>query len=109
MDYYSPFMKKASISILKAHLSRYVDAVKSGEDVIVTERGRPVARLSALDPRREPEGRAALLVREGRMRPPSRTGTALELLARSAGEKPSVTDPEGRTLAALLDERAEGR
>lgn len=102
-------MKKASISILKAHLSRYVDAVKSGEDVIVTERGRPVARLSALDPAREPEGRAALLVREGRLRPPSRPGAVAELLARAAGPRPDVADPEGRTLAALLDERAEER
>jgi prevent-host-death family protein len=32
-------MMKASISILKARLSRYVDAVESGEDVIVTELG----------------------------------------------------------------------
>jgi len=102
-------MKKASISILKAHLSRYVDAVKSGEDVIVTERGRPVARLTALDPAREPEGRAALLVREGRLRPPSRPGAVAEILARTAGMTPGVADPEGRSLAALLDERVEGR
>lgn len=102
-------MKKASISILKAHLSRYVDAVKSGEDVIVTERGRPVARISALDPAREPEGRAALLVREGRLRPPSRPGAAAELLARAGARRLDMADPEGRTLAALLDERAEGR
>jgi prevent-host-death family protein len=102
-------MKKASISILKAHLSRYVDAVKSGEEVIVTERGRPVARLTPLDNAREPEGRAALLVREGRMRPPTRPGAAAELLARGAGPRPDMADLEGLTLAALLDERAEGR
>jgi len=102
-------MKKASISILKAHLSRYVDAVKSGEDIIVTERGRPVARLSALDPSREPEGRAALLVREGRMRPPSRPGAAAELLSRAENARPGLADPTGRSLAALLEERAKGR
>lgn len=102
-------MKKASISILKAHLSRYLDAVKSGEEVIVTERGRPVARLSGLDPAREPEGRVALLIREGRMRPPTRPGAAGELLAHAAGPAPLVVDPTGRSLAALLEERAEGR
>ncbi|NJD19072.1 MAG: type II toxin-antitoxin system prevent-host-death family antitoxin [Gemmatimonadetes bacterium] len=102
-------MKKASISILKAHLSRYVDAVKSGEDVIVTERGRPVARLSALDPAREPEGRAALLVREGRMRPPAHQGAVAEVLARAARARPDLADPEGRSLAALLEDRAKGR
>jgi prevent-host-death family protein len=99
-------MKKASISILKAHLSRYVDAVKSGEEIIVTERGRPVARLSALDLDHTPEGRVAQLVREGRMRAPQ---------AGPAGSpepglrRPGRPDPEGRSLAYLLDERAEGR
>lgn len=94
-------MKKASISILKAHLSRYVDAVKSGEEIIVTERGRPVARLSGLDPSAHPEGRTALLVREGRMRGPG------------GGAPPpdggGPRDPDGRSLAFLLEERAEGR
>jgi prevent-host-death family protein len=68
-DLYSPIMKKASITILKAQLSRYLDVVKSGEEVIVTERGRPVARLSAVDPVGVPAGRVSALVREGRMRP----------------------------------------
>ncbi|MBI2467866.1 MAG: type II toxin-antitoxin system prevent-host-death family antitoxin, partial [Candidatus Rokubacteria bacterium] len=30
---------------LKAHLSRYLDQVKSGQEVVITERGRPVAKL----------------------------------------------------------------
>ena len=102
-------MKKASISILKAHLSRYVDAVKSGEEVIVTERGRPVARLSGLDTAREPTGRAALLIREGRMRPPTRPGATSEILSRAALVQPPFADPTGRSLAALVEERAEGR
>jgi len=102
-------MKKASISILKAHLSRYVDAVKSGEEVIVTERGRPVARLSGLDPARDPSGRVALLIREGRVRPPTHPGAAAELLARAGASARPVADPTGRSLAALLEERAEGR
>lgn len=97
-------MKKAPISILKAHLSRYVDAVKSGEEIIVTERGRPVARLSPLDPAMEPQGRIAQLVREGRMRAP---------LARNGDDEPppapAARDPEGRSLAAVLAERDEGR
>lgn len=35
---------------LKNQLSRYLDRVQAGEDIIVTDRGRPVARLSSLDP-----------------------------------------------------------
>jgi prevent-host-death family protein len=102
-------MKKASISILKAHLSRYVDAVKSGEEVIVTERGRPVARLGPLGEAQAPHGRVAQLVREGRMRPPMRPGAVLELLARADEAPGAPADPDGRSLAALLEERAEGR
>jgi len=83
--------------------------VKSGEEIIVTERGRPVARLTGLDPAREPDGRVALLIREGRLRPPSHPGAVAELLARAVGEARPMAYPAGRSLAALLEERAEGR
>jgi len=33
------------------HLSRYIDIVESGNEIIITRRGKPVARLSAV---REP-------------------------------------------------------
>jgi prevent-host-death family protein len=93
---------KASVSILKARLSQYLAAVKAGEEVIVTERGRPVARLTAIGADGAPQGRLAKLVREGRVRPP--TG------APPSGEPSDVPppDPEGRSLRSLLDERAEG-
>jgi prevent-host-death family protein len=95
-------MKKASITILKAQLSRYLDVVKSGEEVIVTERGRPVARLSAVDPVGVPAGRVSALVREGRMRPPTAAVSG-------GGTKAVAEDPSGRSLALLLSERREGR
>jgi len=95
-------MKKASISILKARLSQYLAAVKAGEEVIVTERGRPVARLTAIGVDGVPEGRLTKLIREGRVRPPGPAAAASE------GDKPPV-DPKGRSLRALLDERAESR
>jgi prevent-host-death family protein len=54
---------------LKNNLSRYLDRVREGEDVIVTERGKPVARLSALD---HPTDRLAALIASGAARPPKR-------------------------------------
>lgn len=102
-------MKKASISTLKAQLSRYVDAVKSGEEVIVTERGRPVARLGPLGETQAPQGRVAQLVREGRLRMPTRPGAVHGLLAQMERAEPALADPEGRSLAALLEDRDEGR
>lgn len=34
---------------LRDHLSRWLEQVKAGEEVIVTERGKPVARLQRVD------------------------------------------------------------
>lgn len=95
--------QKAPISILKAHLSRYLDVVKSGEEVIVTDRGRPVARLSPVDAVTEPDGRMAQLAREGRIRVPERS------LPPEFLDAPRSADPEGESLEALLDERRQGR
>ena len=38
-----------AISELRANLRAWVDHARSGEDVVVTERGIPVARLVAVD------------------------------------------------------------
>jgi len=37
--------KTAAVAELKAQLSRYLSRVKAGEEILVTERGTPVARL----------------------------------------------------------------
>lgn len=52
---------------LKNNLSAYLDRVQHGEEIIVTERGRPIARLSALD---HPSDRLAALIASGAVRPP---------------------------------------
>lgn len=95
-------MKKTSISILKARLSQYLDAVKSGEEVIVTDRGRPVARLTGLEGEGTRTGRVERLVREGRLRTPTHPFPAEERRTRCP------KDPAGRSLALILEERAEG-
>jgi len=41
-------MKTVPIAGLRASLSRYLAAVKAGEEVLVTERGRPIARISRI-------------------------------------------------------------
>ena len=53
---------------LKNHLSRYLDRVKRGEQIIVTEHGKPIARLTAVD---ESTDRLAALVASGAVRPPT--------------------------------------
>ena len=91
------------IATLKARLSEYLDAVKAGEEILVTDRGRPVARLTPIGGRDRAETRTAELVRTGTVRPPSAP------LGKNFWRLPRPKDPEGRVLAALLDERAESR
>ena len=51
---------------LKNQLSRYLDRVKAGEDITVTEHGRPIARLTAVSPDVD---RRAELIEAGIVRP----------------------------------------
>ena len=59
---------EVGIRDLKNGLSKYIDRVKAGEELIVTDRGRPVAKLSPLD---APNDRLADLVAAGVVRPPA--------------------------------------
>jgi prevent-host-death family protein len=53
---------------LKNNLSRYLDRVAQGDEVVVTERGRPVARLTAVDAEID---KLAALVASGAVRMPA--------------------------------------
>lgn len=59
---------EVGIRDLKNGLSKYLERVRAGEEVIVTDRGRPVARLSAID---EATDRLADLVAAGVVRAPT--------------------------------------
>ncbi|MFV0259160.1 MAG: type II toxin-antitoxin system Phd/YefM family antitoxin [Acidimicrobiales bacterium] len=38
-----------AITELRAHLGRWIDAAREGNDVVITDRGTPVARIVAID------------------------------------------------------------
>jgi len=64
-------MRKATISETKNALSALVDRVRHGETVLITDRGRPVARLEPVASAEDPgpdEGRIARLERAGIIR-----------------------------------------
>lgn len=69
MNVATPYVE-VGIRDLKNNLSRYLDRVREGEDVVVTDRGKPVARLSALD---HATDRLATLIASGVVRAPKRT------------------------------------
>lgn len=60
---------EVGVKDLKNNLSRYLECVQEGGEVIVTERGKPVARLSALD---HSTDRLAELIAAGVVRPAKR-------------------------------------
>ncbi len=55
---------------LKNNLSKFLERVRDGDEVIVTQHGRPVARLCAMD---HPGDRLAELIASGAVRPPKDT------------------------------------
>lgn len=72
---------------LKNNLSRYLDRVRHGEEVVVTAHGRPIARLCAID---QPSDRLAALIASGAVRPPKTN--ARHRPARRIKAKGSVSD-----------------
>lgn len=98
-------MSRVSITELKAKLSEYLSAVRAGEEIVVTDRGRPVARVSPIRGERKMESRMGRLVRAGLIRPPT-SPDALDV-----GEllESALEDPDGRIRKTLLEERRTGR
>lgn len=96
-------MTKVSISRLKARLSDYVKLVRGGEEVVVTDRGVPVARIVPLDSDRWMKTRVMELVESGLARPPAAR------LHWDFWQRPRPEDPRGRIVESLITERREGR
>jgi prevent-host-death family protein len=95
-------MKQTSISDLKARLSAYLDIVRRGGEVLVTDRGRPIARIAPVEGSRREEGRLDLLVRSGQLKPPTTP------LPPDFWTVPHPPDAEGRSVSVVLEERSEG-
>ena len=96
----------AKVSELKAGLSAYLERVKQGGQVVITERGRSIAKLVPI-PRSE-------IDEDEHIRELERRGITLPPLD-PRGVPPEYwtmelpPDPEGLVLKALLEEREEGR
>jgi prevent-host-death family protein len=61
--------RTASVVELKAKLSEHLRQVKSGHELIVTERGIPVARILPLDDSERRSTRRLRLTRSGALKP----------------------------------------
>ena len=89
---------KVGVRELRQNLSKYLDRVKDGDALVVTERGRQVARLIPAGPAAEPY--TDLAERFGATVPIAR-------LEAVAAELPPRSAPAGTTDARLAEGRAD--
>lgn len=95
-------MEHVSISQLKNQLSAYLKKVQVGETVVVTDRNKPVARISRIPDGDDEDSHVARLEAAGVVTRPTRKLTADMV-------QPVDFGKDVRVLEALLEERAEGR
>lgn len=96
-------MKTTAISELKAHLSDYLKQVKSGNEVLVTDRGKPVARIVPISSKTLSRESFSRMEKEGLIK----LGSGK--LPNDFWTMPRAEDPQGLVLKALLEERENGR
>ncbi len=96
-------MKTAAVSELKARLSEYLNRVKSGEEVLITDRGNPVARLLPISRGRAVRETMATMEKRGLIK----LGSGK--LPKDFWTMPKAEDSEGLVLRALFEEREGGR
>ncbi len=97
-------MKRATITDAKNGLSALIDLVRGGESVVITDRGRPVARLEPVGSSDEVPGRLLRLERAGIVR----IGQAAPPVALIRQPGPQVGQGAS-AVEALLDDRRDGR
>lgn len=92
-------VRSAGIAELKAGFSEYLARVKAGEEVLITEHGRPVARIVPLSAAETPG--VEELVRAGILRAPDRP------LGDDFFRLPRPRDAEAAVRAGLAAERGD--
>lgn len=92
-------MWTVQVSELKARLSHYVETAKNGEEIVITDRGTPVALLRPLERSLRDAAIVNSLVRYGFARPAQKPLTDAIVDARQP------PDPTGSVLEALMSER----
>ncbi len=100
-------MKNATITQMKNRFSAFLDKVKHGESILITERGRPVARLESVLTAYPEDvgGRLKRLERVGLVR---RARTQPDVKSIVTSDLPELR-PESSLLQAVLAEREENR
>lgn len=96
-------MKITAISDLKARLSEYLNQVKAGTEILITDRGKPVARLIPLSRSKDFKESLVRMEKQGLVR----IGSGK--LPKDFWRMHRPDDPDGMVLKALIEEREAGR
>jgi prevent-host-death family protein len=96
-------MKITAVSNLKARLSEYLNQVKAGNEVLITDRGKPVARLVPISRKKVTRESVIRMEKQGLIK----LGSGR--LPKGFWAMPRAEDPKGLVLKALLKEREGGR
>lgn len=96
-------MKTTTVSQLKMLLSAYLRQVKTGEEVLITEHGRPIARLLPIENSVFLSEHLQDMEKEGLLK------RGKKPLPADFWNLPRPADPQGAVRATVLDERKEGR
>lgn len=92
-------MIKVGLREANMHFSKYVKMVRQGQEIMVTERGAPIAMIKPLGREVSPEKRIKLLEEQG----------LLKRAVKDAFPSGAPLAIKGRSIAATLSEEREGR
>ena len=95
-------MKTVKVAELKDKLSAYLDDVEKGEEVVIVNRKKPVARITRIVPQNQDQEEWEL-VTDGKMRLPEKSLTSAYLKGFLATRKAEVQN--GTSLDALIADR----
>ncbi|MGH9360637.1 MAG: type II toxin-antitoxin system Phd/YefM family antitoxin [Thermoanaerobaculia bacterium] len=99
-------MRTAGVAELKAKLSEHLDRVKRGEELLITDRGRPIAKLVPIDLGSWDE-RMQRLAAQGLVKLPEKERTPEELERILAMPRPHDDELLAFVLAELRKDRDE--
>ena len=96
-------MKTAAVSELRARLGEFLRQVKAGNEVLITDRGTPVARLVPISGASAGKESLSLLEKQGLIK----IGSGK--LPKNFWTMPRAEDRQGLVLKALIEERRQRR
>ena len=96
-------MKTTTVSQLKTALSAYLRRVKTGEEVLITEYSRPIARLLPIANPVTLSAHLQDMEQKGLLKRGEKT------LPADFGNLPRPADPQGAVRSTVLNDREQGR